>query len=66
MPGLVVSTVSPGAADGSAEGPQPLGAGARAVLDLEPCRSPTPDGQCVLRLGHPVGPWLPGHGGHLP
>jgi hypothetical protein len=37
------------------------------VLGPEPCNAPLPDGgRCVLRLGHPVGPWLPGDGGHLP
>lgn len=35
------------------------------VLGPAPCNSPTDGGPCVLRLGHPLGPEMPG-GGHLP
>lgn len=67
-PGSVAATDD--AARESDGGPPAPGAGdyfrpPLGVLGPEPCNAPLPDGPCVLRLGHPLGPEMPG-GGHLP
>ena len=37
----------------------------QVAASLEECGAPTKTGPCVLRRGHPVGPWLPGETGHI-